>query len=371
MKVLYVVGTLGAGGLERFVTRIALRAHESNVIEPAVLCLNRRSGLFLSSLEGAGIPVYEAPAGWMRSPARWWALCRLLRTIRPDVVHSQVNFSLLQQVLATRAAGVKKFFVTERNCYELHGWARRRRWFQFHILCLLGGQYSANGRAVAEHLACLVNADARAIPVFPNGVLVTTPDPAIRENMRQKLGWSDQDVVIGYVARMAREKRHELFLQVVRRLREQHLPVKACLLGDGPQREQVKQTARALQLDEAIHFAGIVSDVEPYLQAFDIVALFSSREGMPNAVLEAMAAGKPVVATAVGAVPELLANGAGVVVEDATVEALSAALVGFINDPTQRQQIGMRAQERIRDSYSIDAVLLRLAKYYRGGETEQ
>ena len=96
MRVLYCVGNLAVGGLERFVTRISLRAKEGSDIEPQVCCLSTRSGQLLTHLESAGIPVYEAPQGWRRSRSANRSLSALIQRAAPDVVHSQVNFSLWQ-----------------------------------------------------------------------------------------------------------------------------------------------------------------------------------------------------------------------------------------------------------------------------------
>src|SRR5438477_8636069 len=99
-----MVGNLGAGGLERFVTRISLRANEGKEFEPVVLCLSQRSGQFLPTLESAGIPILEAPSGWRRDRKALRELADIIRSSKADLAHSQVNFSLWQQYSASRRA---------------------------------------------------------------------------------------------------------------------------------------------------------------------------------------------------------------------------------------------------------------------------
>jgi glycosyltransferase involved in cell wall biosynthesis len=234
MRVVYFVGTLGAGGLERYVSRIAQQAKTRGDIEPVIVCLHRRSGMFLDELLKAHVPVYEAPEGWRRSPRQWWKLRGLIRDLRPDIVHSQVNFSLVQQFLAVRLGSRSAFCVTERSCYRLHGTAHLRRLIQFHFLRLLRGNYSANGPEVAAHVSNLMKVKVHTIPVLPNGVPMVIQNEQVREAIRARLGWTADDIAIGYVARMHPDKRHRLFLDVVHDLRMRNLPVKVCLAGDGP-----------------------------------------------------------------------------------------------------------------------------------------
>lgn len=367
MRVLYFVGTLNAGGIERFVTRISTHAQLNGKFKPIVCCLIAREGRFLTELEEIGVPVYEAPKGWERNVRAFIALCNLLKRINPDIVHSQVNFSLFQQFLAVRLSDCRRFYVTERNCYQLHGLARWRRFMQFHFLRLFKVRYSANGEAVAAHLGQLVGTSATKIPVLPNGVPLIPADPDKRSTYRQMLNWSPSDIGIGYVGRMAPQKRQALLVEVVDGLRRVGLPVKACFLGDGPQMETIRHKIQKLELTSHIYLAGTVTNVEDYLQAFDVVALFSSWEGMPNAILEAMAAGKAVVATPVGAIPELLADGyAGLLVDPANPEHLRESLLQVITDFQLRQELGLRARKWIQKTYSIEAAFDRLLTHYEG-----
>ncbi|MCB0006232.1 MAG: glycosyltransferase [Anaerolineales bacterium] len=365
MRVLFLVGTLHAGGLERHVTRMSLRAQHGGEFEPVVCCLTAREGLFLAELEAAGVAVHVAPAGWERNLRAIRRLGALIRQIQPTIVHSQVNFSLLQQQLAVRLAGVPAFVVTERSCYQLHGLARFRRMIQFYLLKLFGVRYSANGENVADHLARQVFTARAKIPVLPNGILPSQPDPATRTKIREQLGWTAADVGIGYIGRMIPDKRHADFIEAFHLLRRQGLPVKACLLGSGREWENVHQLAETLAVTDAITFAGTVDNVNAYIQAFDIVALFSSREGMPNAILEAMAAGKAIAATSVGAIPELLDDGqAGLLIRERTGANLVAALAQLAQNEDLRTNLGLRAADRATSVYSIEAAFTKLLAHY-------
>ena len=366
MRVLYCVGNLAVGGLERFVTRISLRAKEGSDIEPQVCCLSTRSGQLLTHLESAGIPVYEAPQGWRRSRSANRSLSALIQRAAPDVVHSQVNFSLWQQFNAVRRAGHPLFCVTERSCYEFRGYARIRRMLQFHAIRAMGAQYSANGRAVADHVARVVRTAPSKIAVLPNGVPTSRPRPEVRKRVREALGWSPSVVGIGYVSRIKPDKGHPELVRAIRPLLQSGLPIKVCMVGDGPDRPLVERQVRDLGLSDHVHMTGTVSNVEDYLDAFDIVGLFSTREGMPNALLEAMMAGKAIIATSVGANPEILDNGnAGVLLSDRTDQTISAALEDVVKHPSRRNELGKAAFVRAHSEYSIETCFQRLIRLYK------
>lgn len=366
MRVLYFVGSLGAGGIERFVTRIATKAKNEGIFEPVVCCLYHREGIFLPMLENGGIDVYGAPLGWMRAPGSLGELSSLVQQIAPDIVHSQVNFSMGQQLLAVRLAGKAAFCVTERNQYTLTGWKLLRRIVQFHCLRILGAHYSANSLAVAQHLADQVRTSVSSLPVLPNGVSLIPNNQPIRSLVRASLNWKEGDIGIGYVARMAPHKGHRAFLQALKNLLSLRLPVKAVLVGDGPQRDQLQEFIRELHIEDIVYLVGVVSNVDDYLQACDIVALFSEHEGMPNAILEAMAAGKAIVATGVGAIPELLDEGrAGCIVNGPSLETLTSALSALVEDENLRRELGLSAAARIDELFSLEISFAKLLQYYQ------
>ena len=365
MRVLYVVGNLGAGGLERFVTRVSLHAKADGRIEPSILCLSESGGLFREELDRSGVPIFEAPAGWRRSKSGIRSLGEIMRKAEADVVHSQVNFSLWQQFSAVRRSGARAFCVTERNCYPLQGWARARRMAQFHALRRFGARYTANGKAVAAHLARLVRVPAASIGVLPNGVPIPAARPRVRESIRRDLGWDDRMLGIGYVSRMAEHKGHALFLEALRGARQSGARVRACLIGDGPEKPAIAELIKRCDLESDVALTGIVSNVDEYLEAFDAVALLSSREGMPNALLEAMAAGKPIIATDVGANAEILADGeAGIVLPAPDVGLVAREIQKLAACPEQALAIGEAARTRAAAVYSVEACYGRLLSHY-------
>ncbi|MBX2944886.1 MAG: glycosyltransferase [Cyclobacteriaceae bacterium] len=356
MKVAFFVGTLQAGGLERFVTRVSIKALQEKQFIPIVICLIKRTGIFLDELQAANVKVYEAPKSWFRSPYRWWQFIRLIREINPDIVHSQVNFSMLQQFLVAWF-GRARFTVTERNCYQRGGLALVRRRVQYRLLKISRVVYSANSKRVAKHLAVMYNEQMDTFPILHNGIDV--PDLTPVTNFANP-------VRIGYVARMSLHKGHLFFLDVLEKLiHVRHLTCEAIFFGDGPDRAIIEKSIMDKGLEKFVTLTGVVSDLDKQLLSCDIVALLSDFEGMPNVIIEAMAVGKPVVATDVGNARELLANDAGFVLEKKIIDDAVAAFEQLIKQPELRLSMGQVGRARIKNEFSLASTLNSLLNYYR------
>lgn len=365
-RVLFITGSLEAGGLERFVTRVSIEGKRMNRFEPSVLCLAKKSGHFVEELEAVEIKIIEAPVGWNRSIRQWLALSKAIRqSIKPDIVHSQVNFSLIQQFLCVRLFSGAKFLVTERNCYPLQGFSLMRRFIQFYFLKVMGVHYSGNSIAVANYLSKLMKYPEEKIPVIPNGIEPILPNTDTRLRVRGKYGWPPESFVIGYVSRFAKHKGHSYFVTVMQEVVKELGPtVRLCFIGGGPTKSSIETEIERAGLTSVTTFAGVVSNIEDYYQAFDCTALLSEYEGMPNVVLEAMAYGLPVVANPVGNVVELFESGAGLLNETTEETETAKLFIRIARNNNVRIEIGKLAMERIRSDFSIQSTIQLLCMYY-------
>ena len=182
--------------------------------------------------------------------------------------------------------------------------------------------------------------------IIPNGVAMPT-----RPSLRAPRG--DGRFVIGCVARLAPEKHHMMLLDVIERLPDARL----VLVGDGPERGRIEAAIAQRGLRARVELLGARSDVEQLWRGFDAVALTSQREGLPLALLEAMSHGLPVVATAVGEVPTLLADGAGELVASGDSTAMAAVLRAWQTDPWRRHRAAALGRMRVAQRYSLPAML--------------
>lgn len=187
-----------------------------------------------------------------------------------------------------------------------------------------------------------------------------------KSQIRQQLGISMDAFVFGTVGRFAPTKGYTYLVDAFAKVKGQIPTAELLFVGTGYQMDEIKSQAESLGLSKCVHFLGIRNDVPQVLAAMDIFVLPSIAEGMPYAVMEAMAAGVAIVASAVGGIPELLDDGKyGKLVPSKDAAALADAMIEFANmPPSDREQIIEKASERIRRSFDHDVVAKELARLY-------
>jgi len=224
------------------------------------------------------------------------------------------------------------------------GVGREGRW-PFSMLESAGLERAAavvvNAQAVWESLARRQpGLDPEKVRVLPNGVEPSAFRVSDRAALRSQLGLPLDGPVVLMVANLLGYKGHTDAIQALGRLRKRIPSAHLALAGAGPEESRLRLVASALRLEEAVLFLGLRTDVPQLLAAADAVLLASREEGMPNAILEALAAGRPVVATRTGGVPELLTQGVtGVVVEPGDVAGMADALERVLTDSVLVQRL--------------------------------
>lgn len=233
------------------------------------------------------------------------------------------------------------------------------------MLRRFGVRFSANSIDVARHVSQLMKIPVCEVPVIPNGMELVVADKAVREQVRNRHGWGENDFVVGYVARFASQKGHRYFVRVMHELySELGGRLKVCFVGDGPLKDVISKEVSRTPLAQLVTFTGIIENVQEYYHAFDCTALLSDFEGMPNVVIEAMANGLPVIANPVGNVTELFQGGAGIVNISKEPRETAALFCNLAKDVDLRQRVGVSASNRIRSSFSIENTVKLLVGYY-------
>jgi glycosyltransferase involved in cell wall biosynthesis len=192
--------------------------------------------------------------------------------------------------------------------------------------------------------------------VIPNGIPIPSdPDPATRADVRMELGYQDDDVVVGIVARLSRQKAHQVLFEAVARLAGRYPQLKLLVVGDGTRAAELTDLARELGIADRTRFAGIRRDVPRLLTGLDISCLSSVHEGVPITVLESMAAALPVVATECGALRDLVEEGGtGHLVPVGDVAALAARLGELTADAQLRTRLGAAGRARAEREFGIE-----------------
>ena len=213
---------------------------------------------------------------------------------------------------------------------------------------------------VSSGVAASLRADGVAadkLTVIPNAVTIS--ETLSREAARAELGLPPSAHVVGMVARLRPEKQHALALEALAALRDRDVPCLLCVVGDGPLADPLRAQAEALRVADRVVWAGERRDAQRLMKAFDTLLLCSSYEGMPLAALEALVAGVPVVSTAVGAMPELLEAGGGLIVPDDSPASIADGVVAAFGAP-----ISGDALDALQLRYGIDRLADDLMRLY-------
>jgi glycosyltransferase involved in cell wall biosynthesis len=201
------------------------------------------------------------------------------------------------------------------------------------------------------------------IRFMPNGI---APLPsADGRRLRAELGIAEGVPVIATVSVLRRQKALDVLVAAVARLVPSFTDLQVLIAGNGPQRETLEAMIAELGLADNVRLLGHRGDIPDLLDALDVAVSSSDYEGSPLSVMEYMAAGKPVVATRVGGVPDLIEDGVtGLMVERRDPDALAAALLRLLSDPRLRAEMGRRGAERQREEFSADAMVRRTENLY-------
>jgi glycosyltransferase involved in cell wall biosynthesis len=226
----------------------------------------------------------------------------------------------------------------------------------------------ANSEAVASANLGRAGVDASRLRIIRNGVELVDPVPeAQRRRLRQELGAADDDLLVGSVGRLSEVKRHDLLLEAFSDVARTRPDVRLAIIGEGPTRGALERQVERFGLSSRVRLPGAITDIRPIFEAFDVVALSSSSEGMPNALLEAAAAGRPIVTTAAGGAVEVVVDGkTGLVVPVDDRPSLAGALHRVLSDEELRRRFGSAAREHVIRDFGMDRFVREWCALYEG-----
>jgi glycosyltransferase involved in cell wall biosynthesis len=354
LGVTHVVLTLDCGGLERIVLDLA-RTGPGLGQRVSVICLER-PGTLAAQVEDAGARVVclDKPAGIRHETVG--RVRRALRELRPDVVHTHQIGALLYTGPAARAERVPLVVHTEHiNQIAKHRSLNKQ--VRTRLLWGLAGRQAARFFCVSDDIASEVKTfgvlPRRKVRVVLNGIDTArfrSRDGA--EAMSEGLGIPPGVPVVGTVGRLDEVKRQDLLIRAFRRVLSAAPDARLLLVGDGPMRAGLATLAERLGVSDRVHFAGYQVRPERYLQVMDVFALTSRAEGLPLAVLEAWAAGLPVVASRVGGIPRVVTDGqTGLLFDSDDEDALTGALRRLLADPGFAHRLGEAGRRQAEDRY--------------------
>ena len=358
--IVHVVYRLGVGGLENGVINLVNRLPRER-FRHAIVCLTEAAD-FARRIERDDVQIYELHKRDGNDPAVVWRLFRLLRRLRPAVVHTR-NLGTLEGQVSAWLARVPVRIHGEHgwDVFDPHGQLRKyqliRRWHAPLIqrFVPLSGQ-------LEDYLARRVGIAAGRCRRIYNGVDTVRFCPGPTRGLLPAGFAGAGDIVIGTVGRLHGVKDQLTLVRAFLILRER-LPtisstLRLVLIGDGPLRTDCEQLLQAAGAAEQAWLPGSLDAVHELLRAMDIFVLPSIAEGISNTILEAMATGLPVVATAVGGNAELVDDPhSGKLVPPSDPEALAQAMAGYVQDTDLRAQAGRNGRLRVERLFTLEDML--------------
>jgi len=317
----------------------------------------------MAELERAGVQILKLECSSLLSNVAWARLYSRLAHGSIDILHSHMPRSSVPGTIIGRLARVPVIINQE------HGWAFQgkpvRQFLDRNVVARGSDVLLAVSEWDRSRMVELERIPPERIRILPNGIASVPRDG---HDLRSELGASSRVGLIGAVGRLYPEKGYDDLIRAIGLLKQGFAqPVRCVIVGRGSEREKERLQALIDELDVAheVKLVGRRQDVPDVVRALDVAVLSSKNEGSPLAVMEYMAGAAPIVATAVGGVPELIEDGVhGLLVPQHDPDALAAAIRRLLVDRTLARRLGEAARERQRSNYDLDMVVRRLESLY-------
>ncbi|MBQ2928283.1 MAG: glycosyltransferase [Oscillospiraceae bacterium] len=283
-------------------------------------------------------------------------LMKIMKQEKPDVVHTHLDV-IKYAVAAAKLAGVSRCVHTVHNVADKEAEGRLQKYINKTYFTLGWSVPVALSPLVQQTICDFYGRKAEQVPVIYNGVDLSRCIP--------KESYETEAMTLVHVGRFNEQKNHAGLLQAFQKVCLRYPDCCLHLLGDGELREEMENLARELGISEQVHFLGSQSDVHPYLHEADIFLLPSKYEGMPMTILEAMGTGLPIVASAVGGVPDMLTDRQSGILTTCDPEQVSRAVLELMEQEDLRARLGRKARnESVR--FSAGFMAEEYCKVYMG-----
>ncbi len=399
-KILYIITKSNWGGAQRYVFDLATNLPKDR-FEVAVACGG--SGPLATKLQAAGIrainvPGLERDINFIRERRSLFSLFKIFSREKPDIIHLNSSKAGGLGSAAAFAYKLLTFNFKLLTVFTAHGWAfneNRPRWQKGAIKILSWAASLFQDRIIvinrADWLAAKKFIPAKKLVLIYHGI--KPRERLAREEARRflaaKVGCplGENALVVGTVAEHTKNKGLGHLIDAVNQMKSQitifksqtnSLPCrqagnyqipkfKTIIIGEGELRRELERQIQTLKLGDTVHLPGFVPDAERLLTAFDVFVLPSIKEGLPYVIMEAMAAGLPVVASAVGGVPDLITHRReGLLVKPASVRDLAEALLEVAGDEKTRQNLGNKAETKIDQYFRLENMIAKTEALYLG-----
>lgn len=364
LEVAYVVASMKTGGTQTHLLQV-LRFIDRSRFRPHLYCL-RDQGDLIDAARDLDVDVRTfSMAGSLKSPRDVAGLMRLrhaLARLRPSVVHGYLLRGNFYAAVAAAMAAVPVVVTSKRGLHRPGSLSER---LAVRVSNRLSTTVTGNSPAVLEFTREVEGRVPEPLVMIPSGIDTDRFDPSRIQGLRSELGIGDEPL-IGTVFTWRPIKGFRLLFEAFARVRAQIPDVRLLVAGEGELRGEPAELAGRLGITDAITCLGRRRDMPEVLATFDVFVLPSESEGMSNALLEAMAMERPVVATAVGGNPSVIEEArSGFLVDYPNVTALSERLGVVLADPERGRELGRAARQRVVEGYSAVSMVRQIEELYQ------
>lgn len=354
-KVMLLAVGLGVGGTETHIFELATRIDRSRF--DVTVCTLKPNGRIADELSARGVRVVSLDGAGKWDIRVLYRLWKLLLTEKPDVLQAFLFWSNFAARAVGWVCGAFPVISSYHDEVVSESWAIRLidrltlKWTDKIVCC---------SKAVSRSLVTQIGGTADTHTIIPFGVDAGQFVSALPAS-RQELGLRSNGMVVATVCRLVEPKKGlRILLEAMGRLKQEEgvPPFQLLIVGDGPSRSMLESMQEQLGLSHQVVFAGVRRDLPRILAMVDVFVLPSLYEGFGIALLEAMAAGKPVIATTVGGIPEFVRSGElGLLVPPRDSVRLAAAIHQLLSDPTLAKTMGVNGQAYVCQKYTIQSVV--------------
>lgn len=365
--VLHLINSFESGGTERQAVELLKRIDLSR-FDIRLAALRNRGPLYSEiAYEFPEVPEFPLTSFYDANAVRQLARLRaLIRRERIQILHAHDFYAGVIGSVAARLCGTK-IIVSQRHLKlsdrRVHDWGTR-------FINRLADRIIVNSAAIRDYILASENIESGKITVIRNGLRSpeNISDPNLDEqshSLRHHLGLTADAKLIGCVANLSPVKGHRYFIEAASRVASAESNVHFVLVGEGMLRTEIEKQAASLGIADRVHLLGHRADAATLVSAFDLAVLASLHEGLPNAVMEAMAYGVPVVATSVGGTTELITDGeTGYLVEPANAEALAERILFALRNKRESAEMARRGQEKIMEDFGMSKMVDSVEQVY-------
>ena len=363
IRIAYTIKSMVMGGSQTHLLQV-FRFLDRERFAPVLYCLTG-DGVLVEAVRALDVPVLAPAAArgfkGVDLVARIAALTQALRRAPADIVHNYLLRANLVGSISGRLARVPVVICSKRGCHERRG----LELVSARIGNALADRVMVNADAVRDFVHANERCPRDKMVVVPSGIDTERFQPLAPQTFKARLGLSEHRRVVGIITRMRVRKGVEEFIRAMAQVRGAHPEAHGLIVGEVALDAETQALVHQLGLQEHLTFLGRRSDMPEVLSACDLFVLSSHDEGMSNAILEAMAMERAVVATDVGGTGEVVRHGAsGLLVPPRDPQALATAIGTLLAEPARARAMGVLGRRIVEEGFSAVAMVRRMEQFY-------